>query len=165
MRRLEPCPIGHILWIIIMFETHAQTLLPGSDLNANPGCCVWSYVVLPDDLPWFQITWCYRPRASNECTSAEKRLVGYVPTLLGHLNSDDEEHFVTEVLLVSPSWLNKTNMTMMQQLSKLISYIPFEGSVPLLAYEVVGGARYPSELKWEDLDSVELLFDRCQLAN
>ncbi|HCL3145378.1 TPA: hypothetical protein N2A34_003137 [Pseudomonas aeruginosa] len=145
-----------------MFESHVVARMHLG--STPPDAYEWSYLVLPEDLPWFQITWCHQPKISNERGGAEQRFIGYVPMLVGHLNADDDEHFVSEVLLVSPAWLNKSERTQMEPLTKLISYVPFEGSIPQIAYEVEGGKRYPMDLAWESLTSIELLFERKQLG-
>lgn len=145
-----------------MFESHSVARMHLG--KRSPDTYEWSYLVLPEDLPWFQITWCHRPSGKVMC-DAEQRLIGCVPMLLAHVNAEHPEYFVREVLLVTPSSMNKSAHSKMDRLNRIISYIPEEASEPEYAYEVTTGQSYPVGLDWTSITSYEEVFTRDSLRN
>ncbi|MCY1546392.1 hypothetical protein D9M68_823880 [compost metagenome] len=85
--------------------------------------------------------------------------------LLAHVDVEHPEYFVSEVLLVTPSSMNKSAHSKMERLSRIISFMPGEASEPEYAYEVASGQRYPVGLDWASLNACEEVFTRQSLRN
>ncbi|MDH4567926.1 hypothetical protein E8E95_14680 [Pseudomonas sp. BN414] len=145
-----------------MFESHSVARMHLG--KRSPDTYEWSYLVLPEDLPWFQITWCHRPSGKVMCDD-EQRFIGYVPMLLAHVNAEHPEYFVKEVLMVTPSSMNKSAHSKMERLNRIVSYMSGEVSEPEYAYEVASGQRYPLGLDWASLNACEEVFTRQSLRN
>jgi hypothetical protein len=148
-----------------MFETFPESQIPPAPFFEG-NTIEWEMVLVSLNLPWFHVSRGFRSSAKPSEPKAEIRYIACISLLKEHLEDQDPEHFIQDIQLVSPGWLNQSKRTKMQPLVRLISYEEFytTNSVKTeYAYEVSGGIRYPVGLDWEKLSSVKTIFDESLL--
>lgn len=100
-----------------MFRTSNHARHPVLSSFAGKGECVWTYVNLTQETVWFCAT--YENRASADCSWPETILLSTIEQVVELCHDFSERVEVTQLMLVSPGQLNKSEKWIMEPLREI----------------------------------------------